>query len=181
MPFTTNTTQGTTAYTTGTFFDHGIILENDASTLSSATPAVESAFNIAVGGYERVIGDAIIWYDTDATNDFAIQLRNVDSSDAQISSTLHYAVQGVIKGDALSSEEAVAAASLSIASTTTTGTGTNLLIRSDVDQDQFLRVNFSLISNAATKGTLQFLFANGNGTAAGTHLLAGSYVTYKKY
>jgi len=183
MPFTNNTTQGTTAYTTGTFFDHGIILANDSATLSSATPAVETAFNIPVGGYERVIGDAVIWYDTDATNDFAIQLRNFDSADtpATIASTLHYAVQGVIKGDALSSEEAVAAASLSIASTTTTGTGTNLLVRSDVDQDQFLRVNFSLISNAATKGTLQFLFANGNGSSAGTHLLAGSYVTWKKF
>ncbi len=178
---TTNTAQGTLNYTTKTFFDQGLILSNDAAALESATPAVETAFNIPVGGYERVLGDAVIWYDTDATNDFAIQLRNFDSAGVTIASTLHYAVQGVIKGDALSSEEAVAAASLSIASTTTTGTGTNLLVRSDVDQDQFLRVSFNLVSNAATKGTLQFLFANGNGTAAGTHLLAGSYVTYKKW
>tara|TARA_R100000458_G_C8100236_1_gene127228 strand:+ start:21 stop:563 length:543 start_codon:yes stop_codon:yes gene_type:complete len=178
---TTNTAQGTVNYTTKTFFDQGLILANDGSTLSSATPAVETAFNIPVGGYERVLGDAVIWYDTDATNDFAIQLRNFDADGAQIASTLRYAVQAIVKGDALSSEEATNAGSLSISSTTTTGTGTNLLVRSDVDQDQFLRVSFNLVSNAATKGTLQFLFANGNGTAAGTHLLAGSYVTYKKW
>ena len=56
MAFTSNTTYGTTAYTTGTFYDNGAILANDGSSLSSATLATQSALSIPIGGYERVMG-----------------------------------------------------------------------------------------------------------------------------
>ena len=45
----------------------------------------------------------------------------------------------------------------------------------------WLQVHFNAISTAATKGTIVFQAANITGTAAGTHLLAGSHVVYKKW
>ena len=46
MAFTNNTTYGTTAYSTGTFFDQSLILANDGSSLSSATLATVSELAI---------------------------------------------------------------------------------------------------------------------------------------
>ena len=56
MAFTNNTTYGTTAYSTGTFFDQSLILANDGSSLSSATLATVSELAIPLGEYERVQG-----------------------------------------------------------------------------------------------------------------------------
>ena len=45
----------------------------------------------------------------------------------------------------------------------------------------FLQVHFNALSTAATKGNLVLQLANITGTAAGTHLLAGSNVVWKKW
>lgn len=54
MAFNSNTTYGTTVYSTGTFFDNAKIVANDGSSLSSNTLATQSGLTIDVGGYERL-------------------------------------------------------------------------------------------------------------------------------
>ena len=56
MAFNSNTTYGTTVYTTGTFFDNAKIVANDGSSLSSNTLATQSGLTIDLGGYERILG-----------------------------------------------------------------------------------------------------------------------------
>ena len=48
MPFTANSTYGTVAYSTGTFYDQSKIVANDGTTLSSATLATVS--DLAIPG-----------------------------------------------------------------------------------------------------------------------------------
>tara|TARA_R100000152_G_C6642125_1_gene86370 strand:+ start:75 stop:614 length:540 start_codon:yes stop_codon:yes gene_type:complete len=179
MPFNSNTAQGTVVYSSPTWETK--ILANDGTTLSSATVATVSELDIPIAKYERIIGDLVLWYDTDDTNDLDMRIVNFDSTGTQIATVLRYAAQGVVGGDALSNQEAATAPSISVASTTTTGTGDQIGFRSEVDGDAFVRVNFSALSNAGTNGTLHFQFANSSGSAAGTHLLAGSYITYKRF
>ena len=179
MPFNTNSTYGNVVYSSPTWETK--ILANDGTTLSSATVATVSDLDIPIGKYERIIGDLVLWYDTDATNDLDMRIVNFDADGSAVATTLRYAAQGVVAGDALSNDEATSAPSISVASTTTGGTGDQIGFRAAVDEDAFLRVNFSALSTAATNGTLHFQFANSTGSSAGTHLLAGSYITWKRF
>ena len=81
MPFTSNSTYGTVAYSTGTLFDSSKILANDGSSLSSATLATQSDLSIPIGGYERVQGIYTLWYDTDTTNELSYRIANLAQSD----------------------------------------------------------------------------------------------------
>ena len=179
MPFNTNSTYGNVVYSSPTWETK--ILTNDGTTLSSATLATVSELDVPIGKYERIIGDLVLWWDTDGTNDLDMRIVNFDSSGSAVATTLHYAAQAVVAGDALSNDEATNAPSLSVASTTTGGTGDQIGFMQGVDQDGFARVNFNALSTAATNGTLHFQFANASGSSAGTHLLAGSSVCWKKF
>ena len=81
MPFYSNSTYGTVAHTSGTFYDQGKILANDGSSLSSATLATQSALSIPVAGYERVMGIYTIWYNTDTTNELSYRISVLDNAD----------------------------------------------------------------------------------------------------
>ena len=183
MAFTNNTTYGTTAYTTGTFYDNGAILANDGSSLSSATLATQSALSIPIGGYERVMGVYTIWYDTDTTNELSYRIANLAQSDGST------AVATTIATFSLASvAEATGAVTPSAANVECTGTystdGAGETVGVDVGADTsalWLQVHFNALSTAATKGNIVFQAANITGSASGTHLLAGSHVVYKKF
>jgi len=184
MPFTSNSTYGTVNYSTGTLFDNSKILANDGSSLSSATLATQSDLSIPIGGYERVMGVYTLWYDTDTTNELSYAIKNLDneSSPSAIATTIathSLASVAVLTGDATPS-----AASLECTTTySTNGAGIVVGVDSGVSDAAalFLQVQFNALSTAATKGNISLQLANITGTAAGTHLLAGSNVVWKKW
>ncbi len=183
MAFTNNTTYGTTVYSTGTFYDQSLILANDGSSLSSATLATVSELAIPLGEYERVQGIYTLWYDSDNTNELSYRIANLAQSDGSTAVATTIATQSIA-----SVAEVTAAATPSAAGLESTGTystdGEGETIGVDVGADTsalWLQVHFNALVTAATKGKLSLQLANITGSAAGTHLLAGSNVVYKKW
>jgi len=184
MPFTNNTTYGTTAYSTGTFFDQSLILANDGSALSSATLATVSELAIPVGKYERVQGIYTLWYDTDTTNELSYRVANLAQSDGSTAVATTIATHSLASIAEATSAGTPAAANLECTSTySTDGAGETIGVDSTVSDASalFLQVHFNALVTAATLGKLSLQLANITGSASGTHLLAGSNVVYKKW
>ena len=181
MPFTSNSTYGTVNYSTGTLYDNSAILANDGASLSSATLATQSALSIPIGGYERVMGIYTIWYDTDNTNELSYRIANLDSSASAIATTI--ATQSVASVAEITSGATPSAASLECTGTyNTDGAGVTVGVDNGAAVSAlFLQVTFNALSTASTKGNIVFQAANITGSAAGTHLLAGSNVVWKKW
>ena len=181
MPFTSNSTYGTVAYSTGTLYDNSKILANDGSSLSSATLATQSDLSIPIGGYERIMGVYTIWYDTDNTNELSYRVAVHDSDAAAIASTI--ATQSVASVAEITSGATPSAASLECTGTyNTDGAGITVGVDNGAAVSAlFLQVTFNILSTASTKGNVVFQAANITGSAAGTHLLAGSNVVWKKW
>jgi len=184
MPFTNNTTYGTTAYNTGTLFDSSKILANDGSSLSSATLATQSDLSIPIGGYERVQGIYTIWYDTDTTNELSYRIASFDNQSTPVVVATTIATHSLASVAVITSGATPSAASLECTSTySTDGNGITVGIDSGVSDAAalFLQVHFNALSTAATKSNIVLQAANITGSAAGTHLLAGSNVVWKKW
>ena len=183
MAFTSNTTYGTTAYNTGTFYDQSKLVANDGSSLSSATLATQSDLSIPLGGYERIVGVYTIWYDSDNTNEFSYRVANLAQSDGSTAVATTIATQSIASDAVITSGATPTAAGVESTGTYSTN-GAGITVGIDVGADTaalFLQVTFNALSTAATKGNLVFQAANITGSAAGTHLLAGSHVVYKKF
>ena len=184
MAFTNNTTYGTTAYNTGTFYDQSKLVANDGATLSSATLATQSELSIPLGGYERIVGVYTIWYDTDTTNELSYRIANFDNQDTPVVVATTIYTQSLASDALITSGATPTATGLEGTSTySTDGNGVTVGIDTGISDAAalFLQVNFTALSTAATKGNLVFQAANITGSAAGTHLLAGSHVLYKKF
>ena len=183
MPFNSNTAQGTVVYSTPGFYDQSLILPNDGSDLASATLATQSALSIPVGGYERVMGIYTIWYDSDDTNELSYRIANLAQSDGSTAVATTIATQSIASVAEITSGATPSAAGLESTGTYSTD-GAGETVGVDVGAATsalWLQVVFNAISTAATKGNIVFQAANITGTAAGTHLLAGSHVVYKKW
>ena len=184
MPFTRNSTYGTVAYSTGTLFDNSKILANDGSSLSSATLATQSALSIPIGAYERIQGIFTIWYDTDTTNELSYRIANLaqsDGSTAVATTIATHSLASVVYTDSAATPSAAGVECVTTYSTD--GAGETIGVDSGVSDASalFLQVYFNALSTAATKANLVFQARNTTGTGAGTHILAGSYVAYKKW
>ena len=184
MPFSSNSTYGTVAYSTGTLFDQSKILANDGSSLSSATLATQSDFSIPVGGYERVQGIYTLWYDTDTTNELSYRVANLaqsDGSTAVATTIATHSLASVVYTDSAATPSAAGVECVTTYSTD--GAGETIGVDSGVSDAAalFLQVHFNALVTAATKGNLVLQLANITGTASGTHLLAGSNVVWKKW
>ena len=183
MAFTNNTTYGTTAYSTGTFYDQSIIVANDGSDLSSNTLATQSALTIKLGGYERVVGKYVLWYDTTNTNELKFIIRTMAQSDGTtaVASTIYTQAIASVK-EATSAFTCAVDLLESAGTSSTDGAGVELEVDQGADTTAtLLTVDFNVLSTASTKADLVFAARNTTGTASGTHLLAGSHVLYKKY
>ena len=184
MPFTSNSTYGTVAYSTGTLYDNSAILANDGSSLSSATLATQSALSIPIGGYERVMGVYTIWYDTDNTNELSYRVANLaqsDGSTAVATTIATHSLASVVYTDAAVTPSAAGVECVTTYSTD--GAGETIGVDSGVSDAAalFLQVTFNALSTASTKGSIVLQLANITGSASGTHLLAGSNVVWKKW
>ena len=183
MPFTNNTTYGTTAYTSTGWFDNGLILPNDSSDAGSTTLATVSDLSIPVGAYERVIGEYKIWYDSDDTNKFKFRVANLAQSDGStaVATTIYTRFEAGVEES--TSADTPAAVNLEGTGTSSTD-GAGEIITIDIGAattGTLITLYFNALSTAATKGNLVFQFANAAGSASGTHLLAGSSVCWKKF
>jgi hypothetical protein len=183
MPFTSNSTYGTVAYSTGTLYDNSKILANDGSDLSSATLATQSDLSIPIGGYERVMGVYTIWYDSDDTNELSYRIANLAQSDGSTAVATTIATQSIASVAEITSGATPSAAGLESTGTYSTD-GAGETVGVDVGAATsalWLQVVFNALSTASTKGNIVFQAANITGSASGTHLLAGSNVVWKKW
>jgi hypothetical protein len=183
MPFTSNSTYGTVAYSTGTLYDNSKILANDGSSLSSATLATQSDLSIPIGGYERIMGVYTIWYDSDDTNELSYRVANLAQSDGSTAVATTIATQSIASVAEITSGATPSAAGLESTGTYSTD-GAGETVGVDVGAATsalWLQVTFNALSTASTKGNIVFQAANITGSAAGTHLLAGSNVVWKKW
>ena len=183
MPFTSNSTYGTVAYSTGTLYDNSAILANDGSSLSSATLATQSALSIPIGGYERIMGIYTIWYDSDDTNELSYRVANLAQSDGSTAVATTIATQSIASVAEITSGATPSAAGLESTGTYSTD-GAGETVGVDVGAATsalWLQVTFNALSTASTKGNIVFQAANITGSASGTHLLAGSNVVWKKW
>ena len=183
MAFNSNTTYGTTVYTTGTFFDNAKIVANDGSSLSSNTLATQSGLTIDLGGYERILGRYNIWYDSDNTNEHKFRVATLAQSDGStaVASTIYTDVTA--RSEESTSADTPAAANIEGTGTYSTD-GAGEVVTIDVGADTsglFLGVEFNVLVTAATKSNLVFQAALITGTGSGTLLLAGSNIVYKKW
>ena len=181
MPFTSNSTYGTVAYTSTGWYDNGLILPNDTSDAGGTTLATVSDLSIPMGAYERVIGEYKIWYDSDDTNKFKFRVASLDSSAAAIATTIYTRFEAGV-------EESTAADTPAAANLEGTGTsstdGAGEIITIDIGAattGTLITLYFNALSTASTKGNLVFQFANAAGSAAGPPLVAGSSVCWKKF
>ena len=184
MPFTSNSTYGTVQYNTGTFYDQSKIVANDGTTLSSATLATVSDLAIPLGGYERVQGIYTLWYDTDTTNELSYRVANLAQSDGSTAVATTIVTQSIASIALVKAANTPSAANLECVTTySTDGAGETIGVDSAISDAEalFLQVYFNASVTAATKGKLSLQLANITGSAAGTHLLAGSHVVYKKW
>ena len=179
MSFYSNSTYGTVVHSADGYQQK--ILANDGSDLANTTLATQSALSIPLGGYERVMGKYTVWYDSDDTNELKFAIKNLDSSDAAIATTIYTDVTARV-------EESTSADTPAAANVEGTGTystdGAGEVVTIDVNASTsglLLAVEFNALVTAATKGTLVFQAALITGSASGTHLLAGSNVVYKKW
>ena len=183
MPFTTNTSQGIVNYTTNGFYDRSIIIANDTDSLSSNTLATQDGFTIPLGGYERVMGKYVLWYDSDDTNELKFKITTLAASDGStvVASTIYtQAIASVLE----STSAATAAVDKLESSGTSNTNGQGVELEIDIGAattGTLLTVDFNVLSTASTKANISFQARNTTGTAAGTHLLAGSHVVWKKW
>ena len=168
MPFISNSTQGTVAYSTSEFPIKKILAnDTDAHANNNNTLATQSDFTFAIGKYERIIGELNVWYFAHQDKDFKFKLL------APAGSTLRWIADGVGVDDSdLSEGEEVTATG------TTTGIATSAAAGAG-----YLSVKFVII-NAGTQGDFNFQWApNSAVDDAGdlTYLKAGSTLSYKKF
>ena len=183
MPFTSNSTYGTVAYTSNGWYDNGLILPNDTSDAASTTLATVSDLKIPLGAYERVIGEYKIWYDSDDTNKFKFRVAALDNADspAVIATNIYTRHEAGVEES--TSADTATAVNLEGSGTSSTD-GAGEIITVDIGAattGTLITIWFNAQSTAATKGNLVFQFANASGSSAGTHILAGSSVCWKKF
>ena len=181
MPFTSNTTQGTVAYNPSGFFNNGTVVANDGSALVHTGLTAVSDFDIPLGKYERVLGEIGLWYDSDNTSEFKFKFKNEDSSGSAITSTMHYSAINLTQFDT-DADITASAGVEAVAVTNTDGDGAVITLDAgSAETDaRFAKIIFSVLSGAASIGTLKF-YAGEIADAADCHLLAGSYIAWKKF
>ena len=184
MPLTTNTAQGTVNYSPEGFFNRGFVLANDTADFVHTALTNVTDFDIAVGKYERVFGEMVLFYQSNTTSELKFKFKLADSSASAIASTMYYDCRATIVQDTDADITVGGTAQSVEAVTVTSGDGEGPVITvegggSETD-GRFVRISFNVLGNAATNGTLQF-WAGEIADGSNCHLLAGSYITYKKY
>ena len=184
MPLYTNTTKGTVRYGSPTWETK--ILENDYVVNDYAltqTTGLIDALSIPLGEYERVIGTIKLFYSSSDANEFRVSFNNVDSDNAYIATIIRFSVFGILAttGDTADADESADASATSVVSSTN-GHGVEVKLNAGNNDDPLAAtVNFTAIGNAAKSGTLNFQASGVAGNTTNPILLAGSYLTYKKF
>jgi len=184
MPFHSNTTQNTVVYSSPTWETK--VVENDITLQGaalSATVGIIDPFKIALGKYQRVIGEVYIYYTSTDADELRLRFQNVDSANAAVDTVLTYSIFAANKVTTDAADLANGNLEGGTAATTTTGTGSTVNIDSGTgDSPLSAIIKFSAIGTEGKHGTLSFQ-AGGISTGDTTYpvLKAGSYITYKRF
>ena len=181
MPFTSNTTRGTVTYSPEGFFNQGAVLANDTADFVHTALTNVTDFDIALGKYERVFGELVLFYQSNDTSELKFKFKLADSSASAIASTMYYDCTATVVQDT-DADVTAGTAPEAVTVTSTDGDGPVITIDtgSSETDGRFARISFNVLGNAATNGTLQF-WAGEVADSSNCHLLAGSYITFKKY
>jgi len=184
MAFHSNTTQNTVVYSSPTW--ETSVVENDI-TLGSAistTAGLIPAFKIALGKYERIIGEAVLYYDSSNANELDFRFMVKDSADAYVDAKLTYGVAAII-GDvanqASTTHDDIKGGMNTDAASLHNDTGQGSIIKIDAASDDtplLSIIKFAIIGKEGKNGTAHLQVAGDAGTPT---LFAGSYITYKRF
>ena len=183
MPFHSNTTQNTVIYSSPTWETK--VIENDITlgdTISETAGIIEP-FNIALGKYERIIGEVNLFYSSDNNNEFQFRFQNVDSANAYVDTTFKYSFIGFLKEIAEgAAAETTHALEGGVAVDTTTGQGTEIhLDAGDNNSPLSATIKFSALGGEGKNGTVSFQASNLSAQTGAAVILAGSWLTYKRF
>ena len=183
MSFNSNTSQNTVVYSSPTW-DTKVLANNlELGATISTTAGMVEDFDIALGKYERVVGNVSILYNSNNTEEFKFRFQNVDSSNACVDTILNYAVVSSI-GDVIDDNVATNANLIGGSAdqaSPNNNTGQGAIIKLDAGSDDLpcaASIQFVAIGNEGKQGTLSFQAVGYSGTP---DLLAGSYITYKRF
>tara|TARA_R100001082_G_scaffold22315_2_gene10773 strand:+ start:376 stop:870 length:495 start_codon:yes stop_codon:yes gene_type:complete len=164
MPFYTNAANNSTVYSSGED-NYKSILAADSSAVNNSTTVVAiPEFKIALGKYERIVGEIKGFFDTDASADLKVQFTGPASSVFKV------AVTGVDPADAETSGVVVA----------TNGDPAAIAVASAGSDDGFLQVNF-VVETAGTAGDVDFKFAQNAAHASNTIFYEGTSLKYSRF
>ena len=186
MPFHTNTSQNTVIYSSPTWETSVVQNDIELGDTLTATTGIIDPFKIALGKYERVIGEVNLFYTSDANNELQFRFQNVDSADAYVDTILTYGVVGII-GDIADAGGTVSAnleggMNQDAGDFNNTGQGSHIhVVAGAADSPLSANIKFSAIGNEGKQGTLSFQASNLSAQTGAAVIKAGSWINYKRF
>lgn len=134
-----------------------------------------------IGKYERMCGTINMFYNSDNNNEIQFRIVNKDKDGAAVASKIKLAVFGAI-GTIGNTGAAASADVEGGVSYSTSGTGNTIKLDSGSDDSPlFFTGHFSVIVTAGTHGTLEFQASNLTAATGASDILAGSYISYRRF
>lgn len=179
MPF--HTSGNNVVYSSPTwtqqFIESDIVEIGDAIASGTIAP-----WSVNLGKYERMVGKIVLFFNSDDNNHLLFRMRNIDKNSAAVATSIKYGavatIATVTEGASLASNRLHGG----MAVTTTNGTGTTITIDSGSgDTPLSMVINFAALSTAGTNGTLETQVANITAATGSSQILAGSYISYRRF
>ena len=179
MPF--HTSGNNVVYSSPTwtqqFIESDIVEIGDAIASGTIAP-----WSVSLGKYERMVGKIVLFFNSDDNNHLFFRMRNIDKDGAAVATSIKYGavatIATVTEGASLASNRLHGG----MAVATTNGTGTTIKIDSNSsDTPLSMVINFAALSTAGTHGTLETQVANITTAAGSSQILAGSYISYRRF
>ena len=187
MPLYTNNTKGTVSYQPEGFYNQGTILANDSANFAHDSWTYPSDFYVNLGKNQRVIGNLLLWYDSNNTSELKLHFKHVDKDDALVTATFGYTAENVITiSTNVDATPAAANETQVIYSSDGDGPVITLDAHSANEELRFTRLSFNVFDSGSTNTILKLGFQEAADAGAITgatdcHLLAGSSIEYKKF
>jgi hypothetical protein len=177
MPF--HTSGNNVVYSSPTwtqkFVESNIVL---GDTIASGAIA---PFSTNIGKYERICGTINVFYSSDNNNEIQFRIVNKDKDGAAVASSIKLAVFGAVGiiGNTGAATSADVEGGVNVSNT---GTGNTVKFDSASDDSPlFFTGHFSVIVTAGTHGTLEFQASNVTAATGAADILAGSYISYRRF
>ena len=179
MPF--HTSGNNVVYSSPTWTQQ--FIESDIALGDAIASGTIAPWSVSLGKYERMVGKIVLFFNSDDNNHLFFRMRNIDKDGAAVATSIKYGAVATIA--TVTNEAALASNRLhgGMAVLTTNGTGTTIKIDSGSSGDSPLSmvINFAALSTAGTHGTLEVQASNITAAAGESDILAGSYISYRRF